>query len=309
MCETEPELRLTLLEHLEELRFRLIRGIFGILLGFVAGYLLSPYALDVLMRPFLAISENVPALELRVSIGEDGTLRTQDLTALKGSPRIQRVLFFREGEAEPAFTLGSGAAGIIYLKPTDPLMIRIKAALLLGLLLVYPYLLYQVWGFVNPGLLPRERRYMWPFLFVGTGLFVLGAGFAYFSFQFALAFFFEFVQPGAMLFNDMAAYLSFVLWTMFAFGLVFQLPVVVLILTRLRVISADKLAERRRGIIVSLVVVAAIITPTQDPVTLLLLCVPLYLLFELSLLISRLMDRPGAVPALLDSEPQETVSP
>jgi sec-independent protein translocase protein TatC len=98
------------------------------------------------------------------------------------------------------------------------------------------------------------------------------------------------VQEGAYLYNDMAAYLSFVLYTMAAFGIVFELPLAIVLATQLGLIRREVLAAQRRVVFVVLVFVAAVVTPSQDPITLMIMAVPLYLLFEASLAVSKMLE-------------------
>jgi sec-independent protein translocase protein TatC len=292
--DDNPEKALPLLGHLEELRMRLIIAISAVLIGTVVGWFLAPPVLNLLTIPIEQsglVRRNGGSI--RIEIDEEGVLRIANPEALlalqanhKGERRIGTLEFHMAGEEEfLAVQESAQPSGVIYLKPTDPVMIRVKASLVLGIILAIPVILYQIYGFIAPGLYPSERNAVRPIMVGSVLLFPVGAGFAYFMLKYALIFLASFASNDV--YNDMKAYLSLVLTLMLAFGILFQLPIVVLVLTRLGIVSPQWLAERRKIIFAVLLVVSAFATP-PDPFTMLILAVPLYLLFELSILLSRL---------------------
>lgn len=287
--------RLTLLEHLGELRVRLIRCACALLIGLAVGLYFADEATAFLAAPVREASLRMEQKVLRIEVSPDGVLRVPGWggNAIPGGT-VSRVEFWAPGADAPKLSLGNGPGGLIYTRPMDPLLLNIKVAIFLGLAVVFPYFLWELYGFVNPGLLPEERRYLWPFIASGTLLFVVGAGFAWGTLRFALEFMAQTAVEGAMLYNDVRAYLGFALTTMTAFGLVFQLPLAIVLATRLGLVRVETLASKRRIVFVALLVVSAVVTPSQDPVTLLVLAGPLYVLFEISLVVSQLMDRSRA---------------
>lgn len=283
---------MTLLSHLEELRLRLLYSIVAVLIAAVIGFFLAPRVLALLIAPIESLNTQLTATdELRIEVMPDGTLRAPDFHEyLKRHERIARIGFYEPGGKTALASMGERQTGVFYRRPTDPLMLTLQTALALGVLLSLPVVLFQAWQFVAPGLLPGERRLVLPFVFAGCALFLVGVLFAYFTLDIALRFFADFVQPGASYMNDMGAYLSFTLTCLLAFGVLFELPLVTLLATRAGLVSVEFLAARRRVIFAAILVIAAAVTPSQDPITLGLMAGPLYLLFELSLLISRAME-------------------
>lgn len=305
------EKELSLLEHLEELRSRLIQGIGALLLAMVAGYFIAPYVLDLLVKPviraqgFVEQSRQVSALTLTVR--EDGTLVFLGNPTAEELGEVTRLEFWFEGMEEPVALFGNKApAPLLYLRPIDPFMIRLKASLFVGLFLAMPFLLYQFWAFIAPGLVARERRVVLPLIVAGTLLFPLGATFAYFILDFALRFFSSFVIESSVMFNDANAYLGFVLTMMLAFGILFELPLALVLAMHAGIVTPEWLAARRKYIFILLLLASALITPTGDPVSLMALALPLQFLFEVSLIVGRILHRdPGEDSPLDDPEIDE----
>jgi len=173
----------------------------------------------------------------------------------------------------------------------------------LGVLFALPVILWEIWSFVAPGLVPSERRFALPVIAAGTILFPIGALFAYFMLGVTLQVLSAFSFGETPVMNDATEYLSFVLMMMLAFGVVFELPVGIVIATRLGLVSVAWLASRRRYVFVVLLLVAAVVTPTQDPITLFAMALPLYVLFEASLIVSRFFERPSARVASAEAAP------
>lgn len=169
---------------------------------------------------------------------------------------------------------------------TAPFFTHIKAAFFASIFLMFPVVLYEIWAFVGPGLYKREKRIMWPFLIFSFPLFVGGGSFCYFVvFPFAVNFLVNFDKTlvPSLRIDD---YLVFTLRMMFVFGLVFELPLISLLLTRIGLLTPEWLSKYRRYAIVIIFVAAAILTP-PDAFTQVLLAVPLILLYEISVIVSR----------------------
>lgn len=231
------------LDHLEELRWRLIWSLVAVAVGTAIGWFLVT-RLDVLglliepMRPLL----------------EDGKLA--------------------------------------YLSPADPFIVTLKLTLTTGLVLASPVVIYQVWIFLAPALLPEEKRAIVPALFFGLFLFVGGMALAYFAaLPLMFEFFAQFQQESLEQNITIGPYMSVVVRTLLAFGIVFELPVVILVLAVLGVVNARMLAKGRRWAIVLITIGASIITPGDVVILTVFMMVPLLLLYELGIIMARIIER------------------
>jgi len=166
-------------------------------------------------------------------------------------------------------------------------LVPVKVALLVAFVIALPYVLYQVWGFVAPGLYSHEKRLVLPLVVASWLLFLVGMSFAYFLvFPMVFKFMASIAPEGVAWMTDIDKYLSFVLTTFIAFGITFEVPVVVIVLVRAGVITVEKLKEFRPYVIVGAFVVGAIFTP-PDVISQVMLAVPLCLLFEVGLILAR----------------------
>jgi sec-independent protein translocase protein TatC len=180
---------------------------------------------------------------------------------------------------------------LIFLGPLDAFATRLKIATYGGIVLALPVWLFQVWRFVTPGLHPKEKRYAIPFVLTSIALFLLGAFIALLTLPQALDFLLNI--GGSDLRPELTAdkYLGLVSLMMVAFGLAFEFPIVLVFLLLAGVITTRQLRQRRRIAIVSIVAFAAIITPSQDPYSLLFMAAPMYLFYELSIIIGRILHK------------------
>ena len=179
-----------------------------------------------------------------------------------------------------------------YFSPVEPLMAYLKVALLSGLILAMPVILWQLWGFIRSGLTQGERSSGLAFIAWGSAQFLAGAAFAYYglvpvSLRFLLGIGADFLEPMI----SIGQYLSFVTTLIFWCGLVFELPVILFILAKAGIVTSEWLRQQRPYAILVLVIIAAVVTPTTDPVNLVLMAVPMILLYELSILITRVAIR------------------
>ena len=181
------------------------------------------------------------------------------------------------------------AVTIIEGGPVTSVIVRLKLALLAGVVFSIPFLLYFVWGFVAPGLCRAEKKVVWSVIGVGTVFFVLGSGFGYMLMFFGLPALSRMgltgTEPTWMLRDYMAFCFRFIL----AFGLTFELPVVLVALARLGLVKADRLAKVRPYAVVVVFVAAAVLTP-PDPFTQIMLGLPLLILYEVSIRVARLVE-------------------
>ena len=190
-------------------------------------------------------------------------------------------------------------ATMIATDVTGTFLVPLKVTLMAAFLVALPYVLWQVWAFVAPGLYQHEKRLAVPVIVSSFLFFLTGMAFAYFVvFPIAFGFFATYAPDGVTMMTDIDKYLSFVLSMFLAFGITFEVPVIVIVLVRMRVVTIAKLKAIRSYVIVGAFVVGAIFTP-PDVVSQLLLAVPLWLLYELGMLMARFVEpRPGAdVPA------------
>ena len=176
-----------------------------------------------------------------------------------------------------------------------PFFVPMKVAMMAAVVITLPHTLYQVWAFVAPGLYSHEKRMVLPLVLASSFLFICGMAFAYFA---ALPLVFEFVThfapEGVAVMTDIGKYLDFVLTMFMAFGVTFEVPVLVVMLVRMGVISIAKLKDIRSYVLVGAFVVGAIFTP-PDVVSQFMLAVPLYLLYELGILVAVFMGKPSSV--------------
>lgn len=175
--------------------------------------------------------------------------------------------------------------------PLDGLSIRLKIAGYGGLFIASPVVLWQLWRFVTPGLQAKEKRYAIPFIVASIVLFVLGASLAYLTFPHALSFLIAVGGPSLQQIYSPTSYLSLIVLLMAAFGATFEFPVLLVCLELAGVLSPAQLAAWRRRAIVLLVAVAAVITPSSDPFSMLALAIPMCVFYEASILIGKLLRR------------------
>ncbi len=183
-------------------------------------------------------------------------------------------------------------------------LVPVKVAFLVAFVIALPYVLYQAWAFVAPGLYAHERRLVLPLVVASSVLFIVGMSFAYFLvFPVVFRFMASIAPEGVAWMTDIDKYLSFVLTSFIAFGVTFEVPVVVIVLVRAGLVSLDKLKEIRPYVIVGAFVIGAIFTP-PDVLSQVMLAVPLWLLYEAGLVLARFVGRPAAADAPRLEEPE-----
>ncbi|HUR77715.1 MAG TPA: twin-arginine translocase subunit TatC [Acidimicrobiales bacterium] len=200
----------------------------------------------------------------------------------------ERILDFL---VDPYCEIQHGNCKLFVQSPLDGLATRLKIAGYGGLMISSPVVLWEIWRFITPGLHKREKRYAIPFIMASTGLFFLGVFLAYLTFPKALDFLIEIGGADLEQIFSPKEYVSFFLKIMLAFGLAFEFPVVLVFLELVRVLSSAKLRSWRRPAIVIIVAAAAVITPSQDPYSLLAMAVPMYVFYEVSIIVGRLLKR------------------
>jgi sec-independent protein translocase protein TatC len=196
--------------------------------------------------------------------------------------------------AQPLLRVLPQGSTMIATDVTGTFLVPLKVTLMTAFLVALPYVLWQAWAFVAPGLYHHEKRLALPVLVSSCVFFLLGMAFAYFFvFPVAFGFFAGYTPVGVQMMTDIDKYLSFVLTMFIAFGITFETPVVVVVLVRMRVVTLEKLRSVRPYVIVGSFVVGAVFTP-PDVISQCLLAVPLWLLYELGLLLARLVSTPAS---------------
>lgn len=240
----DEEKEMSFLDHLEELRWRIIWAASGILVGTIVCWIFIDWLMnDVLLRPVIYLNAHL-------------------------APGQQPI------------TLQN-------LKPFGQLFLYMEVAIVGGIILSIPNVLYQLWAFIAPGLMPKERRYIKSIVFFSSFCFLTGIAFSYFvMLPAALQFFAGFGTTAIVNNIAISEYMSFVVSVMLAAGVVFELPMVSWFLSKLGILTPKFMRRYRRHSIVVIFVLAAILTPGTDPVSQVLLAIPLLFLYELSILIS-----------------------
>ena len=240
---------MTLVEHLEELRTRLFYALAAIALGSVVGWFLYQPVLELLRQPFCDTIRSLPP-------------------ANQPPTKCQFL------------TLG----GVL-----DPVTMKLKVVVYLGLLIALPIVLYQLWAFIVPGLTRRERRLAVPFIVSSVALFATGVAFAYVTLPKALDFLLGFGGVYIVPIITADKYLTFLMLVSLSFGLSFEFPIVLIFLSIAGVVTSRQMREWRRGAIMGIAVFAAVITPSADPYTMLAMMIPMVLLYEAAIIVARVM--------------------
>jgi len=173
---------------------------------------------------------------------------------------------------------------LFFTSPSSAFFLQVKLAVMIGIALASPVLLYQLWAFVSPGLTPHERRVTLPWVPLGLLFLLTGVAVAYFTLPFAVGFMLGFAIPGViqpLITAD--AYFGFVTTLFLAFGLVMEFPIVIVLLNRLGIISADRLRKNRRYVFLGIFVFAVVVTPGGDPYSPTVMGTVMYLLYELTI--------------------------
>jgi sec-independent protein translocase protein TatC len=243
---------MSMIEHLDELRTRLIVSIGAIAVGMAGGWFLYPPVFKFLRNPFCDFMTTHPALA--------------------------------PNPADPC--------RLVYLKPTEPFVLKLKMVAFIGIAIALPVLLYQLWRFITPGLTERERKYAIPFVLCSVALFALGTWFAMLTLPKGLNFLLGFAgTEGVTAVLSIGKYIGFVMFVIVAFGAAFEFPLVLISLTMVGVLTSKQLRQWRRYALVLIAVLAAVITPSADWFTMSALMLPLLIFYELSILIARIMKK------------------
>jgi len=240
--ENSEDQKMSLSEHLIELRKRLTRSLIALGIGFGVCYYYKDFVFDIITRPLTHVLPK--------------------------------------------------SSHLIYLGLTEAFFTYMKIAFFASLIITSPYILYQIWKFISPGLLPKEKKYVFPFVVSSTSLFLGGVLFGYFvvlppAFNFFVSFNNEYLQ--AMLsFKD---YLSLFVTFLLGFGLSFELPIFIFFMTKLKIVNAKMLSRQRRYAVLIIFIIAAVLTPSPDAISQILMAIPLMLLYEISIFVSKFAEK------------------
>jgi sec-independent protein translocase protein TatC len=237
---------MTLVEHLEELRKRMIISCVAVIVASVVAFVFWQPILRFLLTPLPNAAIALP------------------------HDSAQKLVQHEIGEA---------------------FMVALKLALAVGIAVASPVVLYQLWAFISPGLTRRERKYALPFTSLGVGLFVIGLAVGFVTLRFPISWLIGFGSKDFLLFIDANSYFTFVAYFMLAFGIVFELPLVLTFLSMVGIVNSRMLRAKRAYILFGLWFLACVITPGADPYSPVIVGVALTLLFEFSILLMRIMKR------------------
>ncbi len=230
---------MSFMEHLGELRTRIVRSLIALLVGLVVTFPLSQRIVDWLAQPIQATGNT-----------------------------------------------------LVFLAVTEAFWVQMKVALLTGLFLASPAILWQVWAFVAPGLFAHERKYAAPFVIVGSLLFVGGGAFSLkVVTPYAISFLLSFSRPGLTPMISIGSYIDFLVKFTLAFAIVFELPLAITLAARLGLVTPRALAKNRKYAVLGAFVTSAVLTPTPDAFNQMLMAGPLILLYEIGIISARIFAR------------------
>jgi sec-independent protein translocase protein TatC len=193
--------------------------------------------------------------------------------------------------AQPLLQKLPEGTSLIATSVAAPFMAPLKLALVTAVFIAMPYVLYQAWAFIAPGLYRHERRFALPLFLSSVVLFYVGVAFAYFGvFPLMFAFLTSTTPQGVQMMTDMSSYLDFVLLLLFAFGVAFEVPVAVVLLAATGLVKVDALKKQRGYVLIGIFVIAAILTP-PDAVSQCFMALPMYVLYELGILFAQYLIR------------------
>ena len=246
------ETGMTLVEHLTELRRRIVICVIAVAVGMVLGFILYPWVFDFLLHPYKEIAT-----------------------------------------AENSIAPGK----LVQFDPLEGFSIRMKTSAYTGIAFAMPVILWQVWQFVTPGLYPHERRYAVPFVVSALLLFSLGAALAYYTLPRALDFLVDIGGDDLVTAFAPGKYFQLITYMMLAFGIGFEFPIVLIVLQIAGIVEPATLRKGRRFAIVGICVLVAVITPSGDPISMLMLSGPMVLFYESAIVIGSIITKRQAARA------------
>jgi sec-independent protein translocase protein TatC len=244
--------KMPFMEHLGELRVRIMRALYGLLIGTAIALPFSERMVDWLARPV-------------TKLGYD----------------------------------------LVFTAPAEAFWVQMKVGLIGGVFISAPVILWQVWGFVSPGLHQHEKKYAVPFVLIGSIMFILGGAFSLFVVTpYALTFLLGYARPGLKPMITIQNHIDFLLKFTLAFGVVFELPLALTLLARMGVVSARMLAKNRKYAILGAFIAGAVLTPTPDAFNQAMMAGPLIVLYEVGIICARIFGRKP--PSVVTPAPSES---
>jgi len=242
---------MTLIEHLTELRTRIIKSVLAVVIGAVVCLIFNQQIIDVLVEPYCQV---LPELDNANVVSE-----------------AECLLYQRD--------------------PTEGFSLLFSIAAYGGIALAIPVILWQAWQFIVPGLYPHEKRYAVPFVASGVLLFAFGVALGYWSMPRALGFLLDLGGDSISELLSPGSYITFVIKMLVSFGIGFQFPLILIFLQMIGILDYQSLKKGRRYAAVGIVVLVAILTPSGDPITLLVLSIPMYIFYEAAIIFGQLKAR------------------
>jgi sec-independent protein translocase protein TatC len=256
MATADEELRMSFWNHLEELRKRLVRSVILIAVGFGACFNYSEDILRLLLWP------------------------------------MNTKMEFHLAYPYISVTPNAVPQKLHYTTLVEPFWSHLKIALIAGIMLVFPFIMYQVWKFIAPGLHKKERKYVGLFVFFSSLFFGIGILFCYFLLlPFAVPFLMTYKTESLIAIIKIGDYIDFVLKFLLASGVVFELPLIIVLLSRMGVVNPELLTKYRKFALLGSFIIGAILTPTPDIFNQTILSIPIYLLYEIGILASRMFGK------------------
>ncbi|MDP2984898.1 MAG: twin-arginine translocase subunit TatC [Candidatus Latescibacter sp.] len=187
----------------------------------------------------------------------------------------------------------AGMGKLVFTKVLEPIMLRLQMAFFMGLFIAIPFIFYFIWSFVSPGLYKNEKRWVLPLIFSATGCFFIGAALAWFVMvPYMLKFInLNFALPGLQAMVTIGPFVGLIIKFVIAFGITFELPVVTFVLAKIGIVKHTFMSKYRGYAIVIIFIISAVVTPTVDPISQTLFAIPLYILYEISILVARIAGR------------------
>ena len=242
----DDDSRMSLMDHLKELRNRIIKVVIAVVIGMVIAFVAYDWIFDVLIAPY-----------------RDSSSETNSIT---------------NGE-------------LVVGDPLEGFAIRMKLALYGGVFIAMPVILWQLWRFITPGLYAHEKKYAIPFIVSALLLFTMGAGIAYYTLPQALNFLNSIGGDNLVTAYQPSKYFQLITYMMLAFGVGFEFPIVLIFLMMAGLLTPDTLRSVRRYAWVGITVLVAVITPSGDPFSMLMLSIPMIVFYEVAIIVGRVMAR------------------
>lgn len=256
VAKIEPEKEMSFLDHLEELRWHLVRSALSVVVFAIIVFSLKEYIFDYVI--FSPIHDYFPTYQFFCGISE-------------------RLCF-----SPPAFEIIPREFG-------EKFFTHLKVSIWLGIIISFPYIIWELWRFIKPGLYPNEKKAARGMVFICSSLFLLGIAFGYFIISpFAITFLagYSLSSQDVIASSSLASYVNSLTMFTFPTGIVFEMPVVVFFLSRIGIVSPAFMRKYRRHAIIVILLIAAIFTP-PEVVTQILIAIPVFILYEVSILVSK----------------------